>query len=195
MPLTVVEASEDLHVDVASDCSDSSLEEKRGEKFSSATLSPIMAQTIVFSFVHHKKDLSLQNSLVPGIGIHSEKLFLYLYDCVEDVFLTTGPVDLYARVGVGGLNVRAVIMLWFVLNFRLLGSGVPEKYKKHKAEFHEVLGPKQLGVYMNDSEQPFTAKYIEKDLCKCMEEEVASFNDDLNKNLPERKSIVLKTKT
>lgn len=120
-------------------------------------LSQITAQTLVHSFVQHRKNPTHSCSLVPGIGVCSEKMIVYLYDCVEDILLTTGPIDLYAQMGLLGLNARGVIILWLILNHNLFSNKTPGRYKGYTAAFQHVLGPVQLEEYKNKSEQPFRA--------------------------------------
>lgn len=193
VPFTFIESQEDSgDSDAVSLTSDSSVEVKRDENFIAESISQVTAQTIVYSFVQHRKNPVSQTSLTPGIGICSEKMILYLYDCVEDILLTSGPVDLYARLGGCSLNARAVIILWLVLNHNLFGNKTPDKYITYTAAFHHVLGPVQLEAYKNESEQPLRTKLDEEDLLKCLNEETASCQDDITEYIPERKSVSLK---
>ncbi|XP_045196059.2 uncharacterized protein LOC123551294 [Mercenaria mercenaria] len=191
--LSVVAPPED---DAVSVTSDSSLEIKKGENFTTESVSQVVAQTVMCSFVQQRKNPTQPCALVPGIGICSEKLIVYLYDCVEDILLTTGPLDLYAQMGLFGLNPRAIIILWLILNHKLFSNKTPERYKGYMANFHHVLGPVQLEAYKNESEQPFRARPgEEEDILKIFNEEHVSFEDDLTEErriqFPERRSVSL----
>lgn len=198
IPFAVVESLRDeWDLETVSVHSDSSVEVKNDENFTTESISQVTAQTIVYSFVQHKKMPKSANSMVPGIGICSKKLIVNLYDCIEDILVTTGPVDLYAQLGGCSLNLRAVIILWLALNHGLFGNKTPEKYRSNTADFHHVLGPVQLKAYLNESEQPFKAELDEEYLFKFfhdLNEETADSQDDITEYITDRMHVSLSLK-
>lgn len=193
VPFTVVETAENLDMsDLASVSSDSSIEVKKGDHFTPDAIAQVTAQTIVYSFVQHKKNKKSKTTMVPGIGMCAKKLVVYLYDCVEDILVTTGPVGLFAQIGEHNLDPRTVIILWLALNYGLFGNKTPDTLDAYKASFHYVLGPAQLEVYKSECTQPCRARSDVGDLFKCWAEERVSFRFNVKQYLPERKSIPLK---
>ncbi|XP_045211258.2 uncharacterized protein LOC123562717 [Mercenaria mercenaria] len=194
VPVSVVEAAGDKgNADAVSVMSDSWVEVEKDDTFSPESISQVMAQTIVNSFVQHKRNPVSSNSLVPGIGIYSKKMVVYMYDCVEDILLTSGPVALHADMNASGLNYRAIIILWLGLNYKLFGNATPPKYKHYTSDFHHVIGPVQLERYKQETEQPFKGKLDEEDFVKLFNEakETACSQDKVSEFVPERKSISL----
>ncbi|XP_053407484.1 uncharacterized protein LOC128559538 [Mercenaria mercenaria] len=165
IPLTVVETEgNEVDFDMVSVSSDSSVEVKKvkkGDDFTPESLSQLLAQAIVNSFVQKGKNPKSHNSMVPGIGLCSKRLIVSLYDCVDDILVTTGPIDLQSQIGRFKINLRTVIILWLALNHGLFGNKTPKQYTKYTAEFHKVVGPVQLEAYMNESEQPLKTRLDE----------------------------------
>lgn len=161
IPLSVVGEKEDS--DSASVSSDSSIEVKRDRVFTATALQQVMAQTIVFSFLQRKLNGGKSsNCLVPGIGICSEQLILYMYDCEADVLLEAMPLDIFSDHGPEVLHIRGVVVLWLLLNYGEFGNCIPDKFKTYKSEFHQDLGEKFLDIYMNKVVKPCHVKPSEK---------------------------------
>lgn len=153
VPMMVIETPQDS--DAGSVHSDSSVEVKNSNNFSPGDYSQILAQTMVFSFLQNKLNASgSENSLVPGVGICADKLIIFLYDCKEDVLLQSTQMKLFSSQGEEVLSCRAVVILWLVLNYGIFCTGIPDKYKQYKADFHERLGPDYLQIYMKEVTKP-----------------------------------------
>lgn len=126
-------------------------------------LQQMMAETIVFSFWQHKQSGNASsNCLVPGIGISDEKLIVCMYDCEADVLLEALPLDIFSDHGPEILHIRAVIVLWLLLNYKEFGNRIPDKFINYKSEFHQVLGPKYLDIYKNKVQKPCHVKPLKE---------------------------------
>lgn len=112
----------------------------------------MLAQTVTFSFLSFNcSNGALEPSLVPSIGITPEQLIVHMYDCVEDVLLCFCPLDIVSNKK---LNIRAVLLLWLVLNYKLFCAEVPDKYKQYTSNFHQKLGPDFLKIYQTEVTRP-----------------------------------------
>ncbi|XP_060559285.1 uncharacterized protein LOC132719526 [Ruditapes philippinarum] len=116
-----------------------------------------IAETIVFSFLQRKQNFgNLQNYLIPGIGISSEKIVVFMYDCENDVLLASVGMDLFDK---GDVHMRTIIFLWLVLNYKLFCSGVIDDFKSYRANFHRLVGDEKLEQYKTEVSFPFCINY------------------------------------
>lgn len=163
IPLTVVDAADAEISDTDSVSSISTIEVKKDSKFSPCALQQVMAQTIVFSFLQHKENKDLKDGfLVPGIGICAEKLIVYMYDSKKDILLESLPIDIFSNDGPYVLHLRAVVVLWLLLNYGDFGTAVPKKFKDYTSEFHNVIGKELLDMYSYEVKKPCHVKPTEK---------------------------------
>ncbi|KAL4217996.1 hypothetical protein ACF0H5_022734 [Mactra antiquata] len=151
VPLSLLKAESERSDKVSDDDIESDVEMKTSEKCSNDK-QQVIAQTIVFSFLQHKLNAKGVNCFVPGLGVSSEKLIFYMYDCVEDVLLCGLPLDLFKSAG--KIRIRTAVVLWLLLNYDIFGNAFPPNVKKHKANFHDHLGKNILDMYMNEVQQP-----------------------------------------
>ena len=105
------------------DASVSSIELKSDEQIlDDNPCSQMIAETIVFSFLQNKRNSGkIHNCLIPSIGINNEKLIVFMYDCENDVLLGTRALDLFDE---GDFDIRIIIFLLLVLNYRLFCTGL-----------------------------------------------------------------------
>ena len=139
LPITIQSSGDDDNDIDGSFHSVSSVEEKGTNKISQQDGSQILAQTIVFSCLQQKES-KLKNYLVPGIEISSRCAFICFYDSVNDVLLTTEKDVMLFQFHESddpqhSLVVKAIVLLWLTLNYRLFGTGLGEAMKTYKAEF------------------------------------------------------------
>ena len=140
--------------DDPSESSVSSIEVKSSTHFSDIDESQLIAQTIVFSFLQHKYNKAeLENFLVPAIGISTSHIYVNLYDCENDVFLTSEK-KLQFLAG-GELFPEKVVLLWLALNYRDFCTGITEEMKSFKAGFHRRVDEDMLCEYQDNVKRPF----------------------------------------
>ena len=143
----------------------SSSETKSSDALSESDESQLIAQTIVFSFLQHKYNKSeLKNALVPAIGISTSRVYVNLYDCENDVFLSSEK-NLKILSG-RKLYDEIVVLLWLVLNYRDLCTGITEEMKSFKADFHRRVDD-LLCEYRDNAKMPLhlsTRKHDNSDL-------------------------------
>ena len=139
--------------DDQSESSVSSIEIKSSNHFSDIDESQLIAQTIVFSFLQHKYNKSaLDNFLIPAIGISTSHLYVNLYDCENDVFLSS---DKKLKILAGGkLFVETVVLLWLALNYRDFCTGITEEMGTNKADFHRRVDDDLLCEYRDNVKRP-----------------------------------------
>ena len=133
------------------DCTDSSvssIETKPNER----DQNQLLAQTVVFSFLQQKYNkMKMKNSLIPAVGISTKQLYIHLYDCENDVCLSSDP-DLQMSGG-GKLIVEIVVLLWLTLNYRYFCTGITEEMRKCKADFHRRLDD-MIYEYIDNVKRP-----------------------------------------
>lgn len=131
----------------------SSVEIKDSEFFSAKNEEQLKAQTIVFSFLQKKFNRDkLKNCLVPGIGISSERLYIYFYDSEHDVLISSDyKLDMFRRKR--KLIDEVVVLLWLTLNYRYLCTGITEEMKGFRAVFFQKAGP-LLDAYRDNVDRP-----------------------------------------
>lgn len=164
VPVSVVESSANARtssdVDTVSDISDAAVEVKL-DKIPNSALRQMLAQTVVFSFLSFNRSNGLlKHSLVPSIGISKETLVVHMYDSVNDVLLASCQLDLFSPQG---LHIRAVLLLWLVLNYKLFSTGVPDAFKQYSSNFHQKLGPDFLKIYQTEVHRPLHIRPTERD--------------------------------
>lgn len=117
---------------------ESSTEQNDSTDFMSEDIEQLLAKTITFSFLQHNKHpCETNNSLIPTIRISTNQITVCFYDNVNDVLLMTASLNLFID---SNINLLTIIVLWLALNYRIFGSGVPERYFNFKAEFPESIG-------------------------------------------------------
>ena len=132
LPIQIFNSTE---LDDQAERSLSSSETKSSDALSDSDESQLIAQTIVFSFLQHKYNKSeLKNALVPAIGISTSRVYVNLYDCENDIFLSSEK-NLKFLSG-RKLYDEIVVLLWLVLNYRDFCTGITEEMKSFKADFH-----------------------------------------------------------
>ncbi|XP_069107858.1 uncharacterized protein [Argopecten irradians] len=113
----------------------------------------IIAQSVVFSFLQKQMHPLSRHFMFPCIGIGSGGLVVYFYDSEHDVLLEStyipwhvGPTSLEDPAKV---NLIAILVSWFVVNYKYLCSGLPESLKTDcKADFFTHAKAK-LEIYKN----------------------------------------------
>ena len=142
------------------DVSVSSVDESLDERISQDVYTQMIAETLVFSFLQHKQNFGiLRPYLIPSIGIVNEKFIIYMYDCEKDVLLGTCALNLFYKDEV---DVRSIIVLWLVLNYKLFCSGLIDDFKSFHAEFHTLIGAKYVQRYRNEVTMPCHKKSSQK---------------------------------
>jgi hypothetical protein len=164
MDILISDAEDRLPVFIAespdNDVSMSDIEERSCEISPADAYAQMIAETFVFSFLQHKQNSGkLRNSLIPSIGIIGEKFIVFMYDCENDVLLGSGVLSLFYK---GSIDVRSVIFLWLVLNYRLFCSGLIDDFKSFKSEFHTLIGDEYLRRYRNEVTMPCHEKSSRK---------------------------------
>ena len=116
--------------------------------------SQMIAQTIVFSFLQHKYNgMWLKHFLVPAIGISASHLYVNMYDCENDVLLSS---EKELKISSGGkLFVETVVLLWLALNYRDFCTGITEEMIDIKAGFHRRVDDDMLSEYRDNVKRPF----------------------------------------
>ena len=108
----------------------------------------LIAQTIVFSFLQRKlMGMSLNNCLIPGIGISSRYLTVCFYDSKNDVLLESCCLEVFA--GTTTLTYSVILFLWPTLNYRLFCTGITDEMKNYKADFFKRVDD-HLYIYKNE---------------------------------------------
>jgi hypothetical protein len=133
-----------------------------GDKVLDNEYSQMVAKTFVFSFLQHRQNPGkMQNNLIPSIGIKNEKLIVFMYDCDNDVLLGSHLLDLFDE---GDIDVRIVIFLWFILNYKLFCTGLIDDYKfdNYQADFQTLLDKDCLQRYRNGVTMPCHSKTSHK---------------------------------
>ena len=123
-----------------------------GNHFSDNDEAQLIAQTIVFSFLQHKYNKSeLKNFLVPAIGISTSRVYVNLYDCENDIFLSSEK-----NLKLLGKNLynEIVVLLWLTLNYRDFCTGITEEMKSCKADFHKRVDVDLLCEYQDNVKRP-----------------------------------------
>ncbi|XP_065825992.1 uncharacterized protein [Oscarella lobularis] len=83
------------------------------------------AQTIIYSFVHHRRRPH-ENTLVPGILITKDSFLVVMYDCVNDILLElTRSVKFLSETGEFSLS--SIAFLWTVLHHSLFLNSIEYK--------------------------------------------------------------------
>ncbi|XP_045166191.2 uncharacterized protein LOC123529741 [Mercenaria mercenaria] len=120
----------------------------------------MLSETIVFSFLlFNETGGSLKNYLVPTVGISTEKLKIFFYDCVEDILLEACPTNLfYTAPSDRQIHTRAVLMLWLTLNYEIFCTGVPDVLKRNKSDFFRKIGHEVHERYRNNVSRNFHGK-------------------------------------
>ena len=123
-----------------------------GSHFSDNDETQLIAQTIVFSFLQQKYNKSeLKNFLVPAIGISTSRVYVNLYDCENDIFLSSEK-----NLKLLGKNLynEIVVLLWLTLNYRDFCTGITEEMKSCKADFHKRVDVDLLCEYQDNVKRP-----------------------------------------
>ena len=130
----------------------SSIEIESGNLFSDNDEAQLIAQTIVFSFLQHKYNKSdLKNFLVPAIGISTSRVYVNLYDCENDIFLSSEKnLKLLGKK----LYDEIVVLLWLTLNYKDFCTGITEDMKSCKADFHKRVDDDLLSEYRDNVKRP-----------------------------------------
>lgn len=153
LPVTIGESLDD-------DMSMSADEIKTSEKCIGDLYHQIMAETIVFSFLQHKQNFrKLKNYLIPGIGIISQTLIIFMYDCESDVLLSSCLMPFFNKAGI---IPSSVMVLWLVLNYKPFGTGLIDEIKEFLSNIHRLLGEEKLEQYKTKVCRPFRKSFIEQ---------------------------------
>ena len=100
-------------------------------EFTVGDIDQITAQAVVSSFTHHFRHRE-QNPLIPAIGIAAIEgsLVIVMYDCEQDVLLTSDHVQ-WLDMDERQLSREGVVLLWLTIHHRL--------FLKNLAEFENQL--------------------------------------------------------
>lgn len=106
----------------------------------------IIAQTIVFSFLQKKAHPERDSFLTPCIGIGSSELLVMFYDSEHDVLLESSSIPLFNDPLSFEFSYSAILVSWFVVNYKFLCTGLPDHIKACKSDFFVQAGEK-INIY------------------------------------------------
>ena len=152
LPVHILKDQQDF-----SDDSVSSFDIKTNNNFDDAdNQNQLLAQTIVFSFLQMKYNrLKLRHSLIPSIGIGTKHLCINLYDCINDVLLSSDTaLEMFGECGrKRKVLVEIVVLLWLTVNYRYFCTGITKEMQKFKADFHRRVDD-MINVYFDEVKRP-----------------------------------------
>ncbi|XP_069133075.1 uncharacterized protein [Argopecten irradians] len=106
----------------------------------------MLSQAIVFSFLQKARHPDSKHFLIPCIGMSAKQMIVYLYDSKYDVLLQSRAISLTDG---NEVNYTGLIVLWLVLNYQNLGSGLSEYCVKNmsKAAFLKGADSETENIY------------------------------------------------
>ncbi|KAK3087558.1 hypothetical protein FSP39_007518 [Pinctada imbricata] len=111
-------------------------------KIKSSTLSRnsrLIAETVVFSFLQKQTNPERDHFLTPCVGISNCEMIVLFYDSEHDVLLESSRIPILDQSEHGQsnrLNFAAIVVSWFVVNYKYLCSGLTDDMiSTYKADF------------------------------------------------------------
>ena len=152
LPIIVKEPDEKGEglVDSISDSSSIEVKACTGNKPVEKAKEQILAETIVFSFLQKNESPELDHYLIPTLGFSTEFVKVCLYDCEHDVLLETRDLKLSDS---SGITPHITIIVWSVLNYKYLCTGLREEMKVYKSGFHDRVH-QVLSQYESNTKRP-----------------------------------------
>ena len=78
-----------------------------------------VATSVVSSFTQKHRHPDFENAAYPTLLMSSKKCAIVIYDCTNDVLLITNVMELASD---GSLNPEVLLLLWLVINYRLVNA-------------------------------------------------------------------------
>ncbi|XP_021347970.1 uncharacterized protein LOC110446947 [Mizuhopecten yessoensis] len=108
----------------------------------------IIAQTVVFSFLQRQCHPESSHFLVPSIGVSDSGFVIYFYDSEHDILLESSRIPFLASEM--EINLFAVLTCWLVVNYKYLGSGLPESLRDTERSGFFSQAKEKIEIYRNN---------------------------------------------